>query len=438
MSIATEIQRLQTAKADIKTAIEEKGVEVGDGTIDTFADKIREITVGGGTGGSADGCVTVTFMNGDSVYFSRPVYIGDDCPDPLTQGHIETPTKESTAQYSYTYKGWSATEGGEVDNNIFKNITEDKVIYAVYSESLVYYTVTFYDEDGTTVVHTEQVAYGEDSTYVHGKDNHMFLGWTPQPLNITSDFSCVGAWEESLAFADASWEYIAQMSESGMASKAFALGDTKMVQITAVDGSTIETPVQIVGFDHDDLADGTGKAGISIVSVHALDMYMFAEAAGAVGLIIGSDRPYPKLMQPALNSYLYERLPVDLTSRIKAVNKISSTKYAYVSATDPNHTYVTTVDKLWVLGASEGTNEVKTNTVIPNDGVLYEFFATPENRKKYIHRLDGVESDYWDEYTVRSIGRAENATSVIMSIYNNDGKLGRAGIGYECPIGFCI
>ncbi len=48
MSIATEIQRLRTAKEDIKTAIEEKGVEVGDGLIDTYAEKIKEITGGGG------------------------------------------------------------------------------------------------------------------------------------------------------------------------------------------------------------------------------------------------------------------------------------------------------------------------------------------------------------------------------------------------------
>ena len=47
MSIATEIQRLQTAKANIKTAIENKGVTVGDGTIDTYADKINEISSGG-------------------------------------------------------------------------------------------------------------------------------------------------------------------------------------------------------------------------------------------------------------------------------------------------------------------------------------------------------------------------------------------------------
>lgn len=48
MSIATEIQRLQTAKAEIKSAIEEKGVEVGNGLIDTYAEKISEISGGGG------------------------------------------------------------------------------------------------------------------------------------------------------------------------------------------------------------------------------------------------------------------------------------------------------------------------------------------------------------------------------------------------------
>lgn len=46
MSIASEIERIQNAKSSIKTAIENKGVEVGNGTIDTYASKINEITSG--------------------------------------------------------------------------------------------------------------------------------------------------------------------------------------------------------------------------------------------------------------------------------------------------------------------------------------------------------------------------------------------------------
>lgn len=50
MSIATEISRLQTAKADIKTAIEAKGVTVpSNATLDTYDDYVSQISGGGGT-----------------------------------------------------------------------------------------------------------------------------------------------------------------------------------------------------------------------------------------------------------------------------------------------------------------------------------------------------------------------------------------------------
>lgn len=48
MSIITEAKRIEAAKAELKVAIEEKGVIVGDGTIDTYPDKVRAISAGGG------------------------------------------------------------------------------------------------------------------------------------------------------------------------------------------------------------------------------------------------------------------------------------------------------------------------------------------------------------------------------------------------------
>ena len=49
MSIANEIERLQTAKTDLKTAIMAKGVEVADtDTIDTYASKVEAIESGKG------------------------------------------------------------------------------------------------------------------------------------------------------------------------------------------------------------------------------------------------------------------------------------------------------------------------------------------------------------------------------------------------------
>lgn len=49
MSVATELTRIQTAKADIKASIEAKGVTVpSDALIDEYADYVDEISGGGG------------------------------------------------------------------------------------------------------------------------------------------------------------------------------------------------------------------------------------------------------------------------------------------------------------------------------------------------------------------------------------------------------
>lgn len=55
MSIATEISRLQTAKADLKTAIEGKGVTVPSATLlDGYADLVDSISGGGGGASAQD------------------------------------------------------------------------------------------------------------------------------------------------------------------------------------------------------------------------------------------------------------------------------------------------------------------------------------------------------------------------------------------------
>lgn len=225
-----------------------------------FPSAIEGITTGGG-GGSAEGCVTVTFMNGDVELFKRPVYIGDDCPEPVAQGRFDAPNKESTPQYNYTFYGWGASDGGAADANILKNITEDKTVYAIFTATVRYYTITYYDSDGITVLHTESLAYGTTPTYIGSKDGYNFEGWSPELAVVTGDASYIGQFSEAITFAGASWADIARISEAGEASHYFSIGDTKTVKFN---GNSLE--VMIVGFDHDDLADGSGKAGISIIA----------------------------------------------------------------------------------------------------------------------------------------------------------------------------
>lgn len=81
MSVATEISRLQQAKADIKTAIEAKGVTVpSSALIDTYDDYVAQIE--GGGGGDYDVAVSYTGHNIGNGAFSgksvTSVVIGDN------------------------------------------------------------------------------------------------------------------------------------------------------------------------------------------------------------------------------------------------------------------------------------------------------------------------------------------------------------------------
>ena len=66
MSIASEIIRLQTAKANIKSAIEDKGVDVpASATLDTYDEYISGITTGGGSSANEIGLVQRTLTSYD-------------------------------------------------------------------------------------------------------------------------------------------------------------------------------------------------------------------------------------------------------------------------------------------------------------------------------------------------------------------------------------
>lgn len=77
MSIATEITRLQTAKADIKTAIEAKGVTVpSSAKLDDYDTYVSQISGGGGTDDSFKKLLNRTITASD-INWSNVTNIGD-------------------------------------------------------------------------------------------------------------------------------------------------------------------------------------------------------------------------------------------------------------------------------------------------------------------------------------------------------------------------
>ena len=84
MSIASEITRLQTAKADIKTAIEAKGVTVpSNATLDTYDDYVAQISGGGGDNGKlksmVDGSISAITTSDLGGILTVRNYAFNDC-----------------------------------------------------------------------------------------------------------------------------------------------------------------------------------------------------------------------------------------------------------------------------------------------------------------------------------------------------------------------
>ena len=101
---------------------------------------------------SAPNSYTIVWKNGDTVletdenvvYGSTPSYDG------------ATPTKATTAQYTYTFSGWTPQ---------INSVTGSVTYQAQFTEALRTYTITFYSEDGLTVLDTVTVEYGSNAVY---------------------------------------------------------------------------------------------------------------------------------------------------------------------------------------------------------------------------------------------------------------------------------
>lgn len=111
-------------------------------------------------------------------------------------GHGETaiypnalPTKKPTAEITYTFEKWVTAKDGETEAS-FKNITEDKSVYAKYSTTARTYVVTFCDYDGTTISQID-VVYGNAATAPGApeREGYRFDGWDKTFSNITGELT---------------------------------------------------------------------------------------------------------------------------------------------------------------------------------------------------------------------------------------------------------
>lgn len=295
------------------------------------------------------------------------------------------------------------------------------------------FTITYYDSDGVTVLKTEKLPFGSMPSYTPTKDGMIFEGWTTELVAVAGSASYIAKWKERPNFTTASWAEIAEISESGQASEYFKVGDTKDIPLTYADGTTETITVAIAGFNHDDKADGNGKAGISFVcmSVPSKTTH-WANWTGAVYAT--------SLIHGQLTDTILPSLPSDLQTVIKPVNK----KYDN-SNTSGTGTAISRGFNLWALSVDELGISESAIAIYPNYstilGTRYPIFpllnaSLPVATLPTVTDANGENVEYYTRHLWR------NGDLSAISIKNNGKYNNNSGYStskaYHVRFGFCI
>ena len=150
--------------------------------------------------------------------------------------------------------------------------------------------------------------------------------------------------------ADCTWEEISYVSQNNLAEEwGWKVGDEKNITLSTNEALTLA----IMDFDHDDLADGTGTAGITF-GLKNLMTDGVPYFSGNTDSFIGSPL-YTKLIDEVLPA-----LPTDLQAVLKTVNKKTS-------AGGQSTTIITNAIKLFLFCESDIFGE--TTYSVPGEGM---------------------------------------------------------------------
>lgn len=112
--------------------------------------------------------------------------------------HEGTYERESTAQYNFTFAGWSTLKDSDPDPNATKKITADRIVYAAYTRVVRRYTVTWEDYDGWILETDENVPYGTMPEYNRATPTNpsgqISNGWDPEVAPVTGDIIYVATY----------------------------------------------------------------------------------------------------------------------------------------------------------------------------------------------------------------------------------------------------
>ena len=140
---------------------------------------------------------TITWKNEDgSVIASETLEYGK------TPSHA-APTKENTAEWTYTFKGWTPS---------IVDVVGDAEYTAVFEQEKNQYTIKFVNYDGEEL-QSSKVAYGEMPKYegtepskpATAEFTYEFNGWSPQVETVTGDATYIATYRSDVNSYTITW-----------------------------------------------------------------------------------------------------------------------------------------------------------------------------------------------------------------------------------------
>ena len=395
------------------------------------------------------------FWNDNTLYLTEWVIDGGIVVEPRKYFEDYTnPTCESTAQYDYTFSSW--------DGDFDTVMTSARDFYATYYSTIRRYNVYFYNDDELLYT-VENVQYGSSTSYsgatptklgVEDPSEYVFKGWLPTPTEITGETYCRALfkftgylfgklgktdgedygygtvdspnWDEinsywSIISTDIAAYKSGTLSADDFKTK-YPIGGRMIIPIALSDGA-VTADVEIIGYDHDDLADGSGKSPLTLfVADLPQILHRMNEESSNEGGYEASE------MRAFLNDELFAALPSELQTIINPVYKVSD-------GGSTNKTLITTTDSCWLasydeVGLASGSNN------LAGQGELYSaiFSSDKDTRKKYITD-DTATGGWW----LRSSYYSTNSSSMFWRVTNSGGSYSDIAFNnFYVAFGFCI
>ncbi len=220
------------------------------------------------------------------------------------------------------------------------------------------------------------------------------------------------------------------IAAKGEASPAYAKAKAAMdagtkFSMKLTDGKTIE--YRIVGIDHDDLADASGKAGLTFLTT----------STGISSRVNSSDKTNAggwekSELRAKMNSgEIWNLMPSDFQSKVKPVRKLTNN----VNGTDKNAVVAATTDRLFLLSYSEIVETPYSGwsgySWIGNEGTQYEAFKGKVTNNYSGNDCLKIGSSWWE----RSVSPSNSA--YFLSVSRNGDPSRYNGATYSscvCPL----